>query len=68
MVRDADRQNSVTVSRQDSSWFATRCVLQPEQRTLVDKSGIIRTQMGGGGTLYQKMVSVAWDTLYDTAT
>jgi hypothetical protein len=36
----------------------------PEQRTLVDESGMIRTQMGS--TIDQKMVAVAWDALYDT--
>jgi hypothetical protein len=35
-----------------------------EQRTLVDESGMIRTQMGS--TIDQKMVAVAWGTLYDT--
>jgi hypothetical protein len=39
-------------------------LLQPEQRTLVDKSGMIRVQMGS--TIDQKMVAVAWDALYDT--
>jgi hypothetical protein len=39
-------------------------LLQPEQRTLVDKSGMIRAQMGS--TIDQKMVAVAWDALYDT--
>jgi hypothetical protein len=31
--------------------------------TLVDGSGMIRTQMGS--TIDQKMVPVAWDALYD---
>jgi hypothetical protein len=39
-------------------------MLQSE-KTLVDESGMIRTQMGG--TADQKMVAVAWVTLYDTA-
>jgi hypothetical protein len=39
-------------------------LLQPEQETLVDDSGIIKTQMGS--TIYKKMVAVAWDTLYNT--
>jgi hypothetical protein len=38
-------------------------LLQQEQRTLVDESGIIRTQMGN--TIDQKMVVVAWDILND---
>jgi hypothetical protein len=34
-----------------------------EHRTLVDKSGMIVTQMGS--TTDQKMVAVAWNALYD---
>jgi hypothetical protein len=41
--------------------FATRCLLQPEHRTVVDKSGMIRTQMGSA--VDQKMVAAAWDAL-----
>jgi hypothetical protein len=44
--------------------FATRCLLQEEHRTLMDESGIIITQMGM--TVDKKMVTVAWDALYDT--
>jgi hypothetical protein len=39
-------------------------LLQPEQRTLVDESGMIKTKMGN--TIDQKMVAVAWIPLYDT--
>jgi hypothetical protein len=39
-------------------------VLQPEKRTLVDESGMNRTQKGS--TVDQKTVAVAWDALYDT--
>jgi hypothetical protein len=39
-------------------------MLQPEQRTLVDELGMIRTQMGS--TVDQNLVAVAWDVLYDT--
>jgi hypothetical protein len=35
----------------------------PEQRTLVDDLGMTKTQMGS--ITDQKMVAVAWDTLYD---
>jgi hypothetical protein len=51
--RGTDRQNSVAISCPVSPRFATRCLLQPEQRTLVAESGIIRTQMGN--TIDQKM-------------
>jgi hypothetical protein len=40
------------------------CVLKPEQTTLVDGSGMIRTQMES--TIDQKMVIVGWDALYET--
>jgi hypothetical protein len=53
---DTDRQNSVAISCPLSPNFATRCLLQPEQRILVDESGMIRTQMGS--TLDQKMIAV----------
>jgi hypothetical protein len=39
-------------------------LLQPEQRTLMDESGMITTQMGS--TVDQKMVAVAWGALYET--
>jgi hypothetical protein len=39
-------------------------MLLPEQRTLVDESGMIRTKMGI--TIEQRMVAVAWDAWYDT--
>jgi hypothetical protein len=45
------------ISRQVSPRFATRCLLQPEQRTVVDESGVIRVQMGS--TVDQKVVSFA---------
>jgi hypothetical protein len=37
------------------------CLLQSEERTLMDESGMNRTQMGS--TIDQKMVIVAWDAL-----
>jgi hypothetical protein len=58
--RDTDRQHWASISPR----FATRCLLQPEQRTLVDESGKIRAQMGS--TTEQKMVAVTWEALYDT--
>jgi hypothetical protein len=61
---DTDRQNLVIISCPVCPCFATGCLLQPEQRTLVDESGMIRTQMGI--TIDQKMVAVAWNALYDT--
>jgi hypothetical protein len=61
--RDTDRQNSAAISRPVFR-FATRCLLHPEQRTLVDESGIIRTQMKITGD--QKIVAVAWEVLCDT--
>jgi hypothetical protein len=59
--KDTDRQNSTAISRPVSPRFANRCLLQPEQRNVVDESGMIRTQMGS--TIDQKMVAVAWDAL-----
>jgi hypothetical protein len=46
------------ISRQVSPHFAdtTMCLPQPEQRSLVHESGMIRTQMGN--TIDQKMVAV----------
>jgi hypothetical protein len=38
-------------------------LLNPEQRTVVDELGMIRTQMGSG--IDQRIVAVAWDALYD---
>jgi hypothetical protein len=63
--RDIDRQDSVAISRPVSSHFVPRCLLQPEQRSLVDESGMVRTQMGS--TVDQKVVAVAWDALYETS-
>jgi hypothetical protein len=63
--RDTDRQNSAAISRPVCPRVATRCLLQPEQRTLLDESGKIGTQMGS--TIDQKMVAVAWDALYNTS-
>jgi hypothetical protein len=60
---DTDRQNSAAIFRPVSALFAIGCLLQTEQKTLVDKSGTIRAQMGS--TIDQKMVSVAWDALND---
>jgi hypothetical protein len=66
--RDTDRQNSVIISHPVSPRFANRCnqsnQLQPQQRTLVDVSGMIRAQMGS--TIHHKTVAVAWYALYDT--
>jgi hypothetical protein len=59
--KDTDRQNSTAISRLVSPRFANRCLLQPEQRNVVDESGMIRTQMGS--TIDQEMVAVAWDAL-----
>jgi hypothetical protein len=52
------------ISRQVPCRFATRCLLQPEQRSLVDESGMIRTQMERKAD--QKMVEVSNDSLFDT--
>jgi hypothetical protein len=46
------------------SCFSTRCLLQPEQRTLVYESGMIKIDMGD--KIEQKMVAVACDALSDT--
>jgi hypothetical protein len=59
--RDTDRQSSVAISRPASPRFATRCLLQPGQITVTDKSGMIRTRMGS--TRVQKVLAVAWDPL-----
>jgi hypothetical protein len=58
---DADRQNLVAIFRPVSPRFATRCLLQPQQRTLVDESGMIGPHMGS--TVDQKFVAVARDAL-----
>jgi hypothetical protein len=42
---DIDWQNLVAISCLVSSRFAATCLLQPEQRTLLDESAMIRTQM-----------------------
>jgi hypothetical protein len=63
--RDTDRQNSVAIYHQVSTRFAVRCLLQPEQRTLVDELGMIRIQTGCTGD--QKMVAVVWNALHSTA-
>jgi hypothetical protein len=60
---DTEKQNSATIYLRVSSHFATRCLLQPEQRTVLDKSGMVSTQMGS--TLYQKMVAIVRDALYE---
>jgi hypothetical protein len=59
-----DRQNSAAFPHPVSPHLVSGCLLQPELRTLVDKSRIIRTQMGS--TVSQKMVAVAWNALDDT--
>jgi hypothetical protein len=60
--RDTDRKNSAAYF---SPSFSPLCyyvsLLQPEQRTLVDELGTIRTQMGS--TIDQKMVAVEWNAL-----
>jgi hypothetical protein len=60
--RDTDRQNSTDITCSVSPRFATRSLQQPEQTTLVDESGMIKTQMSS--TIHQKIVAVVWDTLY----
>jgi hypothetical protein len=54
----------VTISRHVVAALLLGSVLQPEQRTVEDKSGMIRTQVGS--TIDQEIVTVAWDALYDT--
>jgi hypothetical protein len=56
-----DRQNSSVISRPIS--LASLLGIS-EQRTLVDESHMIRTEMGT--TVDQKMVAVAWGALFDT--
>jgi hypothetical protein len=63
-MTDADKQNSSAIFHPVCRRFASMCLLQREQRILVDESGMIRTQMGS--TIDQKMVAVAWDAWYDT--
>jgi hypothetical protein len=60
--RDTQRQNSVAISRPVSSEFLFG-VSAATRATLVNGSGMIRTQMGS--TIHQKMVPVAWDDLHD---
>jgi hypothetical protein len=54
--RDTRRQKFDNISRQVSPRFATRCLLQIEQRTQVDEPGMIITQIRSPidqyGTLY----------------
>jgi hypothetical protein len=64
MNRDAYRQNLQTFLTQFVPTLLPVCVLQPEQRMLVDELGMIRTEMGS--TVDKKMVAVAWGALYDT--
>jgi hypothetical protein len=61
--RDTDTQKSAAVSRPASPSFAARCLLQPEQRTLVDTQRIIRIQVGS--TIPQEIVPVSRDAFYD---
>jgi hypothetical protein len=56
-MMDTDRQNSMATSHPGCPCFATRCLLQAEQRTLVDELGLIRNQMET--TADQKIVTVA---------
>jgi hypothetical protein len=62
--RDTDGQNSADISCPVSPCFVARCLMQPEQRYLLNESEMIRTQMGR--TIEQKMVAFAWNALYDT--
>jgi hypothetical protein len=62
--KNTDRQNSEAISRPVSPRFSDRCLLQPEQITVLDESEMITTQMES--TTDQKMVAVTWDALYDT--
>jgi hypothetical protein len=62
--RNSDRQNSMVISCPVSPFFATRCLLQQEQRNVVDELRIIRSQIQS--TIDQKMVAVARDALYNT--
>jgi hypothetical protein len=55
-----DRQNSAAISC--LCFFALHYSVSAA--TLADESGVIRTQMGK--TVDQKMLAVAWDTLYNT--
>jgi hypothetical protein len=61
-----DGQNSAAIPGPVSPWFATGILslLQPEQRSLVDEPGMIRTQVGS--KTYQKMAAVARDAFYGT--
>jgi hypothetical protein len=45
-------------------WFATRCFAGIFQRALVDKAGMVRTQMGTHNRSGNS--GTAWDALYDT--
>jgi hypothetical protein len=48
-----------------SPCFTTRCLCCNQSRELwLDKSGMIKTQMGS--TIDLKMVTIAWDALYNT--
>jgi hypothetical protein len=58
--RDTDRQNSVTISYPVFPLCYKVCLVQPEQKILVDEPGMIRIQMGN------TVVAVAWDALYNT--
>jgi hypothetical protein len=40
------KKKSAAISSQVSPRYTTRCLLQPQQRTLMDELGMIRTQAG----------------------
>jgi hypothetical protein len=62
--KDIDSKNSVAISHPLSPPFATRCLPQPEQKTLVDESGMIRAHAGMNNR--SDNVRSAWDASYDT--
>jgi hypothetical protein len=52
-----DRSGNFSPSLSQLHYYVS--VLQPEQRTLVDEKGMVKTKMGS--TTYQKTAAVAWD-------
>jgi hypothetical protein len=59
-----DGKYSAAILRPVSPRFTTRCLLEPEQGTLVNECVMVRTQMAS--TIDQKISAVAWDAMYDT--
>jgi hypothetical protein len=59
--KNTDKQNSMAISRQVSTCFATRSLLKPEQGNQLGESEMIRNQMGN--TIDQKMIADVWDAL-----